>query len=166
MCVPLLLPLQLIALRPACRTLPLLLALRSARRLASACHTCACVSSVPLSSHCRQEFKAYRHEGRLVVATGSATGAYSPTNPAPTPSFALMDVDGGKVRPRAAHGRPPGARSCCAAAVVPHAPPTACLPPPASGLRQATVYVYELAGDQVKVDKLEYAKPSGGAAVL
>ncbi|EFN60021.1 hypothetical protein CHLNCDRAFT_133211 [Chlorella variabilis] len=64
-------------------------------------------------------FEAYRHEGRLVISTGSATGAYSAVTPHPTPSFALMDVDGGK----------------------------------------ATVYVYELVEGQVKVDKLEFAKP-------
>lgn len=48
-----------------------------------------------------QEFAAYQHEGRLVISTGSATGAYrglaSDGAAAPTPSFALMDVDGGKV---------------------------------------------------------------------
>ena len=50
-----------------------------------------------------QEFAAYRHEDRLVISTGSATGAYSALSASdggrqPTPSFALMDVDGSKVR--------------------------------------------------------------------
>lgn len=50
-----------------------------------------------------QEFAAYRHEDRLVISTGSATGAYSTLSATdggrqPTPSFALMDVDGSKVR--------------------------------------------------------------------
>lgn len=47
-----------------------------------------------------QAFAAYRHEDRLVISTGSATGAYSAflgDGRQPTPSFALMDVDGGKV---------------------------------------------------------------------
>ncbi|PSC70491.1 Vacuolar sorting-associated 29 [Micractinium conductrix] len=43
------------------------------------------------------EFKAYRHEDRLVISTGSATGAYSSATSSPTPSFALMDIDGGKA---------------------------------------------------------------------
>ncbi|PRW60872.1 Vacuolar sorting-associated 29 [Chlorella sorokiniana] len=78
------------------------------------------------------EFAAYRHEDRLVISTGSATGAYSTLSAPdgerqPTPSFALMDVDGSK----------------------------------------ATVYVYELVhDDQVKVDKLEYSKRSGGSGAL
>ena len=42
-------------------------------------------------------FSAYRHEGCLVINPGSATGAYNPANPAPTPSFALMDVDAGRA---------------------------------------------------------------------
>jgi vacuolar protein sorting-associated protein 29 len=44
-----------------------------------------------------QKFEAYRYEDRLVISTGSATGAYSSVTPDPTPSFALMDVDGSKV---------------------------------------------------------------------
>lgn len=43
------------------------------------------------------EFKAYRHEDRLVISTGSATGAYSSMAEKPVPSFALMDIDGGKA---------------------------------------------------------------------
>ena len=41
-------------------------------------------------------FGAYRHDGCIVINPGSATGAYSLTagDPAPNPSFALMDVDG------------------------------------------------------------------------
>lgn len=44
-----------------------------------------------------QEFKAYKHEDRLVICTGSATGAYSSMVEQPIPSFALMDIDGSKV---------------------------------------------------------------------
>ena len=32
-----------------------------------------------------------------MISTGSGTGAYSSMTPHPTPSFALMDVDGSKV---------------------------------------------------------------------
>jgi hypothetical protein len=37
-------------------------------------------------------FKAYKHEGCLVINCGSATGSWSQSCPSPTPSFALMDV--------------------------------------------------------------------------
>ena len=63
-------------------------------------------------------FGAYKHEGCLVINPGSATGAFSATQPAATPSFALMDVDGSR----------------------------------------ATVYVYELLGEEIKVDKIEFTK--------
>lgn len=43
------------------------------------------------------KFEAYRHEERLVISTGSATGAYSAMVEQPIPSFALMDVDGSKA---------------------------------------------------------------------
>jgi vacuolar protein sorting-associated protein 29 len=39
-------------------------------------------------------FGAYKHEGCLVINCGSATGSWSQSCPSPTPSFALMDVDG------------------------------------------------------------------------
>lgn len=44
-------------------------------------------------------FSAYESEGKLFVNPGSATGAFSPTHlgDSPTPSFALMDVTGGKI---------------------------------------------------------------------
>jgi hypothetical protein len=45
-----------------------------------------------------------------VISTGSATGAYSAVTESPTPSFALMDVDGGKVRVRLVFGGKKGAR--------------------------------------------------------
>ncbi len=68
-----------------------------------------------------QEFAAYRHEDRLVISTGSATGAYSALSASdggrqPTPSFALMDVDGSKVRggPEVRHSvHPLQARHAC-----------------------------------------------------
>lgn len=66
------------------------------------------------------QFNAYRHEECIVINPGSATGAYSMENQKPTPSFALMDVDGG----------------------------------------MATVYVYELVNDEIKVDKIEFPKHS------
>ena len=57
------------------------------------------LSPASLTPNVLQEFAAYRHEERLVICTGSATGAYSSAGPpTPTPSFALMDIDGGKVR--------------------------------------------------------------------
>ncbi|KAL4446307.1 hypothetical protein ABPG77_003114 [Micractinium sp. CCAP 211/92] len=43
------------------------------------------------------EFQAYRHEDRLVICTGSATGAYSSVAEKPVPSFALLDIDGSKA---------------------------------------------------------------------
>ena len=50
-------------------------------------------------------FSAYKHEGCLVINPGSATGAFScsgtsssaAAGTAPTPSFALMDVDGSRA---------------------------------------------------------------------
>jgi len=42
-------------------------------------------------------FGAYRHEGCIVINPGSATGAYSTINQSPSPSFALMDIDGGRA---------------------------------------------------------------------
>lgn len=43
-------------------------------------------------------FGAYRHEGCLVINPGSATGAAAAGAAGPgTPSFALMDVDGGRA---------------------------------------------------------------------
>lgn len=44
------------------------------------------------------KFQAYRHEGRFVISPGSATGAFTPSLPKPTPSFVLMDVNGPRVR--------------------------------------------------------------------
>lgn len=145
-----------------------------------------------------QAFQAYRHDDRLVICTGSATGAYSPAAAAaaapPTPSFALMDVDGSKVGggwagAGVASGRQPwggAAGSCClddgsrrrASRLLVHASISIKDPPlPAhllhihtcythTCLLQATVYVYELgAGDQVKVDKLEFSRPSPSRAL-
>lgn len=43
------------------------------------------------------EFKAYKHEGRLLVNPGSATGAYSSLTYNVHPSFVLMDIDGDRV---------------------------------------------------------------------
>ena len=43
------------------------------------------------------EFKAYKHEGRLLVNPGSATGAYSSLTYEVNPSFVLMDIDGDRV---------------------------------------------------------------------
>lgn len=42
-------------------------------------------------------FKAYKHQGRLVINPGSATGAYSPVTLDANPSFVLMDIDGLRV---------------------------------------------------------------------
>ncbi|CAI5529589.1 unnamed protein product [Closterium sp. Naga37s-1] len=58
-------------------------------------------------------FKAYRHQGRLLINPGTALH----------PSFVLMDVDGARV----------------------------------------VVYIYELVGGDVKVDKIEFKKPVAGA---
>lgn len=63
-----------------------------------------------------QEFAAYRHEDRLVISTGSATGAYSALSGdgrRPNPSFALMDVDGGKVGRQGLGMSASGCRPCC-----------------------------------------------------
>ena len=113
-----------------------------------------------------------------MICTGSATGAYSSSGPPnPTPSFALMDIDGGKV------GALAGIWLCCALLSCVEIPgaqlcrvsslQTDCKtrppPPPHTHTHtevQATVYVYELVDGQVKVDKLEFLKPRGPAAVV
>lgn len=59
------------------------------------CQAQASLAPVPRTV---QEFEAYRHEDRLVIRTGSATGAYSSMVEKPIPSFALLDIDGSKVR--------------------------------------------------------------------
>ncbi|CAL5325096.1 unnamed protein product [Camellia sinensis] len=49
-----------------------------------------------VSGHTRQ-FKAYKHEGGVVINPGSATGAYSSITYDVNPSFVLMDIDGLRV---------------------------------------------------------------------
>eukprot|EP00897_Mesotaenium_endlicherianum_P007119 jgi/Mesen1/6435/ME000033S05724 len=74
-----------------------------------------------LTGHTHQ-FKAYKHQGRLLINPGSATGAYSCMSGGSgvNPSFVLMDIDGLRV----------------------------------------VVYVYELVGGEVKVDKIDFKKAS------
>ncbi|XP_020541161.1 vacuolar protein sorting-associated protein 29 isoform X2 [Jatropha curcas] len=43
------------------------------------------------------QFKAYKHEGGVVINPGSATGAYSSVTYDTNPSFVLMDIDGLRV---------------------------------------------------------------------
>ncbi|KAI3983511.1 hypothetical protein MKX01_038931 [Papaver californicum] len=43
------------------------------------------------------QFKAYKHEGGVVINPGSATGAYSSVTYDVNPSFVLMDIDGLRV---------------------------------------------------------------------
>lgn len=43
------------------------------------------------------QFKAYKHEGGVVINPGSATGAYSGFTYDVNPSFVLMDIDGLRV---------------------------------------------------------------------
>lgn len=43
------------------------------------------------------QFKAYKHEGGVVINPGSATGAYSSFTFDVNPSFVLMDIDGLRV---------------------------------------------------------------------
>ncbi|MBA0805697.1 hypothetical protein Gohar_005189 [Gossypium harknessii] len=43
------------------------------------------------------QFKAYKHEGGVVINPGSATGAYSSFTYDVNPSFVLMDIDGLRV---------------------------------------------------------------------
>ncbi|KAL0906933.1 hypothetical protein M5K25_025468 [Dendrobium thyrsiflorum] len=43
------------------------------------------------------QFKAYKHEGGVVINPGSATGAYSSITYDVNPSFVLMDIDGLRV---------------------------------------------------------------------
>jgi predicted phosphodiesterase len=43
--------------------------------------------------------QAYKYEDRLLINPGSATGAYGTMNASAGPSFVLMDINGGKVRP-------------------------------------------------------------------
>ncbi len=131
------------------------------------------------NQYCLQEFQAYRHEDRLVICTGSATGAYSSVAEKPVPSFALLDIDGSKVGgpvQTLMHASRARCRSYCQASGawrrkswhdVLHAYPWPqrmlrvmlfCSPPV-----QATVYVYQLIDGQVKVDKLEFNKPASAA---
>ncbi|GBG79289.1 hypothetical protein CBR_g29439 [Chara braunii] len=49
-----------------------------------------------LTGHTHQ-FKAYKHQGRLIINPGSATGAYSSMTYDVNPSFVLMDIDGIRV---------------------------------------------------------------------
>ncbi|GMP28952.1 hypothetical protein CsSME_00004279 [Camellia sinensis var. sinensis] len=49
-----------------------------------------------VSGHTRQ-FKAYKHEGGVIINPGSATGAYSSITYDVNPSFVLMDIDGLRV---------------------------------------------------------------------
>lgn len=49
-----------------------------------------------VSGHTHQ-FKAYKHEGGVVINPGSATGAYSSITCDVNPSFVLMDIDGLRV---------------------------------------------------------------------
>ncbi|KAK8943912.1 Vacuolar protein sorting-associated protein 29 [Platanthera guangdongensis] len=46
-----------------------------------------------ITGHTHQ-FKAYKHEGGVVINPGSATGAYSSISYDVNPSFVLMDIDG------------------------------------------------------------------------
>ncbi|URE31233.1 Vacuolar protein sorting-associated protein [Musa troglodytarum] len=43
------------------------------------------------------QFKAYKHEGGVIINPGSATGAYSSITYDANPSFVLMDIDGLRV---------------------------------------------------------------------
>ncbi|KAI8031364.1 Vacuolar protein sorting-associated protein 29 [Camellia lanceoleosa] len=49
-----------------------------------------------VSGHTHQ-FKAYKHEGGVVINPGSATGAYSSITYDVNPSFVLMDIDSLRV---------------------------------------------------------------------
>lgn len=49
-----------------------------------------------ITGHTHQ-FKAYKHQGRLLLNPGSATGAYSSMTYDVNPSFVLMDVDASRV---------------------------------------------------------------------
>eukprot|EP00243_Klebsormidium_subtile_P006359 TRINITY_DN2696_c0_g1_i2.p1 TRINITY_DN2696_c0_g1~~TRINITY_DN2696_c0_g1_i2.p1 ORF type:complete len:191 (-),score=45.77 TRINITY_DN2696_c0_g1_i2:177-749(-) len=49
-----------------------------------------------ITGHTHQ-FKAYKHQGRLMINPGSATGAYSSITYDVNPSFVLMDIDGQRV---------------------------------------------------------------------
>ncbi|MQM00552.1 hypothetical protein Taro_033286 [Colocasia esculenta] len=49
-----------------------------------------------ITGHTHQ-FKAYKHEGGVVINPGSATGAYSSITYDVNPSFVLMDIDGLRV---------------------------------------------------------------------
>jgi vacuolar protein sorting-associated protein 29 len=46
-----------------------------------------------ITGHTHQ-FKAYKHEGGVIINPGSATGAYSSITFNINPSFVLMDIDG------------------------------------------------------------------------
>ncbi|CAN0923661.1 Vacuolar protein sorting-associated protein 29 [Linum grandiflorum] len=43
------------------------------------------------------QFKAYKHEGIMVINSGFATGAYSSFTYDVNPSFVLIDIDGLRV---------------------------------------------------------------------
>lgn len=49
-----------------------------------------------ITGHTHQ-FKAYKHEGGVIINPGSATGAYSSITYDVNPSFVLMDIDGMRV---------------------------------------------------------------------
>jgi hypothetical protein len=49
-----------------------------------------------ITGHTHQ-FKAYKHEGGVIINPGSATGAFSSITYDVNPSFVLMDIDGLRV---------------------------------------------------------------------
>jgi vacuolar protein sorting-associated protein 29 len=49
-----------------------------------------------ITGHTHQ-FRAYKHEGGVIINPGSATGAYSSITYDVNPSFVLMDIDGLRV---------------------------------------------------------------------
>ncbi|KDD73879.1 hypothetical protein H632_c1763p0 [Helicosporidium sp. ATCC 50920] len=117
--------------------------------------------------------QVYKTDDGFVINPGSATGAPCPASLSPTPSFVLMDIDGSKVCgveidecfeieecfviegcfEHGMHGTAgeggglgltaPGRANC--------------------GAFPCPVYVYELVDGEVKVDKVDFVKPSAAA---
>ncbi|CAI5504615.1 unnamed protein product [Closterium sp. Naga37s-1] len=103
-------------------------------------------------------FKAYRHQGRLLINPGSATGAYTPSTAAAAAAAATAAAAAAAAGETDAAAAAGGAAAAAAAAAL-H--PSFVLMD-VDGAR-VVVYIYELVGGDVKVDKIEFKKPVAGA---
>ncbi|GJP43213.1 hypothetical protein CLOM_g2707 [Closterium sp. NIES-68] len=106
-------------------------------------------------------FKAYRHQGRLLINPGSATGAYTPTTATAAAAAAVSGTVGACSDTAGDAGAAaPTAAAAAAGGATPLHPSFVLMD--VDGAR-VVVYIYELVGGDVKVDKIEFKKPTAGA---